>query len=65
MFKQEKEELKEKINKELLDVAGVLLELAEVTVLSPEVYAKFRSRTLRKINNAIRALHKHIDEEVE
>lgn len=58
-----KDKLKSRTSAEITELFEKVLDFAEVAIPSPETYKRFRSKVLRIGNNAIRCLHKYIDEQ--
>ena len=59
----DKDELKKQVSTEVTELFEGVLDFAEVAIASPETYKRYRSKVLRIGNNAIRALHRYVDEQ--
>jgi glucose-6-phosphate 1-dehydrogenase len=57
-----KERLKDHLEKAIIDCFSKILDYCEVAVEGQDRYKKLRSKVLRVSNDAIRAMHKEIDQ---
>ncbi len=57
----DKDNLKQAVSTEVTELFEKVLDFAEVAIVSPETYQRYRSKVLRIGNNAIRRLHLYVD----